>query len=92
MVGMVQIMTQAGMRELPFYVDNRDVANDLGTGVLKINEEIVYRDFICVALNDFTDEDGCRYAELLVVDGTGVSFVQMNQMGNGSHRVEFTMG
>ena len=91
MVGMVQIMTQAGMRELPFYADSRDLVNDLDTGAIQINQEIVYRKYVCVALNSFMDEDGCKYAELVVVDGTGFSFANMNPMGDGFQRVEFTM-
>ena len=91
MIGMAQIMTPAGVRELPLYIDQRDLVSDIEAGKIQFNQEIVYRNMICIVLNDFTDEDGCRYAELVVVDGTGVSFANMNPMGDGFQRVEFQM-
>ena len=74
MVGKVQIMTPAGVRELSLYIDNRDLANDWFAGAIGRDEEIVYRDQICVVIGDFTDEDGDKYTELVFVDGTGVRF------------------
>lgn len=76
-------MTPDGVRDMAFYADNRELINDYLAGVIKGNEEVVYRDLICVVIGDFVDEDGCRYAELLAADGAGVNFTQ---------RVEFRMG
>lgn len=77
MLGRVRIMTPTGVRELPFYVDNRDLVGDWLSGAIKHDEEIVYRDMICEVIGDFVDEDGNKYTELLAVDGAGVSFVPM---------------
>ena len=84
-------MTQTGVRELPFYADNWDLIKDWLSGVLKADDEIVYRNVICAVVGEFTDDDGERYTELLVVDGSGVSFVQQTQAGNGFYRIEFKM-
>lgn len=80
MLGIVQMMTPEGVRELPFYIDQHDIVNDIDNRKLQFNQDFVYRNLICYANNDFTDEDGCRYAELIVVDGTGVSFAQINTL------------
>lgn len=92
MIGRAQVMTQAGIREMPVYMDNRDLTNDWLAGLIQHEEEIVYRNIVCKVIGDFVDEDGCKYTELVVVDGTGINFADMNPMGDGFHRVEFTMG
>ena len=68
-------MTQAGIREIPLYMDNRDLTNDWLAGLIHPGEEIVYRNIVCEVIGDFVDEDGCKYTELVFVDGTGVRFV-----------------
>lgn len=85
-------MTQAGIREMPLYMDNRDLTNDWLAGLIQHEEEIVYRNIVCKVIGDFVDEDGCKYTELLQLDGGGINFGQMNPMGDGFQRVEFTMG
>lgn len=75
MLGKAQIMTPTGIRELAMYADSRDLAADWAAGVIRRDEEIVYRDLICEVIGDFVDQDGDRYTELVVVDGAMVSFV-----------------
>lgn len=70
-------MTPTGVHEYSFYADNRDLASDWVSGVIKPDERIVYRTLICEVIGDFVDEDGNKYTELLAVDGAGVSFVPM---------------
>ena len=70
-------MTPTGVRELPYYLDNRDLAADWFAGVVKAFEEIIYRDLICEVIGDFVDDDGDKYTELMPTELTGVSFIQM---------------
>ena len=96
MLGKARVMTPEGVRELAFYVDNMDLAADWLSGVIVLDEEIIYRDAICVVVDDFTNEDGILYTELLVV-GSGAIFMPMAGAGGagpggGFQHVEFTMG
>ena len=83
-------MTPAGVREMALYVDNRDLVTDWLAGVIRENEEIVYKNVICVVIGEFTDADGNRYTELLEISG-GVSFVGQREAGFVPHHVEFTI-
>ena len=96
MLGRAQVMTPEGVRELAFYVDNRDLAADWCAGVIGQDEEIIYRDVICMVVDDFLDEDGARYTELLVTGGGAIFMPNVEQMAAGGaggfQHVEFTMG
>ena len=88
MLGRAQVMTPEGVRELPVYVDNKDLAADFHAGVIKPDEEIVYKDSICEVIGDFVDEDGERYTQLIGKQ-FGVGFFQQ---GGPTQHVEFRMG
>ena len=97
MLGKARVMTPDGVRELAFYADNRDLAADWLSGVIGQDEEIIYRDAICVVVDDFTDEDGILYTELMVVGSGAIFMPNVEQMAGaggagGSYHVEFTMG
>lgn len=75
MLGRASVTTASGMaREMPVYMDNRDLTADCTNGVIKKDDEIIYRNLICVVVGDFTDEDGVKYTELLEIDGAFASF------------------
>ena len=93
MLGRAQVMTPEGARELAVYADNRDLTADWLGGVIKADEDIVYKNSICTVIGEFTDDDGEKYTELIVRDGRGsINFVNQVPVGNGGFRVEFKMG
>jgi len=93
MLGRAQVMTPEGVRELPVYVDNKDLADDYHAGVIKPDEEIVYKNAICSVLDKFTDEDGEEYTQLIAtnIGGTGPT-CWANPNPPGFQHVEFRMG
>ena len=77
-------MTPEGASELAVYADNRDLTADWLGGVIKADEDIVYKNSICTVIGEFTDENGDKYTELMVKN--------QGPVGNGGFRVEFKMG
>lgn len=75
----VRVQTPEGVREYPVYNDNRELAADYESGVLKSDEEFLYRGIICCVIDKFVDEDGKAYTELLF-KGTLGPIVQMQMM------------
>ena len=67
----VNVTTADGVHSYFVYNDNRELAADYDAGLLRNDEDILYRGFVCGILNAFTDADGCRYTELLLKGGIG---------------------
>lgn len=71
MAAKVEILTPEGKRRYSVYNDNREVVKDFAAGALAAGEEILYRGLICEVYGEFTDCDGERYAEMIVLGNLG---------------------
>ena len=67
----VQVVGPEGPKSYMVYGDNREIAADFAAGELQLGEEILYNGYICELLDEFADEDGCKYMQLLIKGGLG---------------------
>lgn len=67
----IQILTPEGMKIFPVYADNREMSGEFNAGLLKAGDELIYHGLVCEVVGEVTDEDGCKYLELLQVGGMG---------------------
>ena len=63
----MMVNTPEGRRMYYAYDDNREIASDYGTGVITAGAEVLYRGAPCYVVSDFTDEDGERYVEMVLL-------------------------
>ena len=67
----VQVFGPEGPKSYTVYGDNREIAADFAAGELQLGEEILYNSHICELLDEFADEDGCKYMQMLIKGGLG---------------------
>lgn len=61
----VKMQTPEGVRELEIYGDNIQLAIAYRNGVVKVGDEVVYRNMISRIIGTVRDEDGLEWTELM---------------------------
>ena len=71
----VTLMTSNGPVELPFYVDNRELAEDVERGLVRKGDTVIYMRIVGEVIGNFEDCDGMTFTEIMWISGWGPSMV-----------------
>lgn len=74
---MIKLLVDGGIYEFPLYVDNREIAADVESGMLALGAAILYHGMICEIMHNFIDFDGEQYTQMLPLQALNEAQVVM---------------